>query len=191
MWDECSCVVVWAFFGIAFLWDWNENWPFPVLWPLVSFPDLLAYQSFYLIQKSDNSFSWKFGGLWTVKSVCQLWAHTPHGWSWAVTAFWRRGLGTCLPPVSLPPGPHPSSLPTQSHHLCIPWRHLTLKTAVTFLSIKREYTCVMNKYLYHEFFLRFYENFNFFLFHATFKHWWRWLIHYIALQSGLIRLTLE
>ena len=30
------------FFGIAFLWDWNENWPFPVLWPLLSFPDLLA-----------------------------------------------------------------------------------------------------------------------------------------------------
>ena len=25
-WDECNCVVVWAFFGIAFLWDWNENW---------------------------------------------------------------------------------------------------------------------------------------------------------------------
>ena len=30
MCDECNCVVVWAFFGIAFLWDWNENWPFPV-----------------------------------------------------------------------------------------------------------------------------------------------------------------
>ena len=29
MWDECSYVVV-AFFGIAFLWDWNEKWPFPV-----------------------------------------------------------------------------------------------------------------------------------------------------------------
>ena len=39
MWDE----VVWAFFGIAFLRDWNENWPFPVLWPLLSFPNLLAY----------------------------------------------------------------------------------------------------------------------------------------------------
>ena len=25
MWDECNCVVVWAFFGIAFLWGWNEN----------------------------------------------------------------------------------------------------------------------------------------------------------------------
>ena len=33
MWDECNCVVVCAVFGIAFLWDWNENWPFPVLWP--------------------------------------------------------------------------------------------------------------------------------------------------------------
>ena len=28
MWDECNCAVDWAFFGIAFLWDWNENWPF-------------------------------------------------------------------------------------------------------------------------------------------------------------------
>ena len=43
VWDEYNCEVVWAFFGIAFLWDWNENWPFPVLWPLLSFPNLLAY----------------------------------------------------------------------------------------------------------------------------------------------------
>ena len=41
-WTEVNCVVVWAFFGIAFLWDWNENWPFPVLWPLRSFPNLLT-----------------------------------------------------------------------------------------------------------------------------------------------------
>ena len=43
VWDEYSCAVVWAFFCIAFLWDWNDNWPFPVLWPLLSFPNLLAY----------------------------------------------------------------------------------------------------------------------------------------------------
>ena len=43
VWDEWNCAVVWEFFGIAFLWDWNENWPFPVLWPLLSFPNLLAY----------------------------------------------------------------------------------------------------------------------------------------------------
>ena len=40
MWDECNCAVVWAFFGAAFLKDWNENWPFPVLWPLLSFPNV-------------------------------------------------------------------------------------------------------------------------------------------------------
>ena len=41
VWDECNCAVVWAFIGIAYLWDWNENWRFPVLWPLLSFPHLL------------------------------------------------------------------------------------------------------------------------------------------------------
>ena len=40
---EMSATVVWAFFGIAFLWDWNENWPFPGLWPMLSFPNLLVY----------------------------------------------------------------------------------------------------------------------------------------------------
>ena len=39
MWNECSCVVIWTFFGIALLWDWNV----PVLWPLLSFPNLLTY----------------------------------------------------------------------------------------------------------------------------------------------------
>ena len=43
VWDECNCEVVWAFFGFAFLWDWNENWPFPVLWLLLSFQNLLTY----------------------------------------------------------------------------------------------------------------------------------------------------
>ena len=43
MWDECNCAIVWRFSGIAFLWDRNENWLFPVLWPLLSFPYLLAY----------------------------------------------------------------------------------------------------------------------------------------------------
>ena len=43
VWNECNCVVVWTFFGIVFLWDWNENWPFPVLWPMLSFPNLLTY----------------------------------------------------------------------------------------------------------------------------------------------------
>ena len=55
VWYECNCAVAWAFFGIAFLWDWNENWAFPVLWPLLSFPNLLAYwvQHFHSIIFQD------------------------------------------------------------------------------------------------------------------------------------------
>ena len=37
LWNDCHCVVVWVFFSIIFLWDGNENWPFRVLWPLLSF----------------------------------------------------------------------------------------------------------------------------------------------------------
>ena len=25
MWNEFNCVIVWTFFGIALIWDWNEN----------------------------------------------------------------------------------------------------------------------------------------------------------------------
>ena len=41
VWDECSCVVVWAFFGIAFLWIWMKTdifqscglcWVFQICW---------------------------------------------------------------------------------------------------------------------------------------------------------------
>ena len=52
MWDECNCAVVWAVFGIVFLWNWNDNWPFPVLWPLLSFPNLLAYWVQHFIASS-------------------------------------------------------------------------------------------------------------------------------------------
>ena len=43
MWNEQNCMVVWTFFGTNILWDWNETWPFPGLWRLLSFPNLLAY----------------------------------------------------------------------------------------------------------------------------------------------------
>ena len=43
VWNECNCAIVWTVFGIAFLWDWNDNRPLWVLWPLLSFPNLLSY----------------------------------------------------------------------------------------------------------------------------------------------------
>ena len=49
MWNECSCVATWTFFSIDLLWDWNENCPFSVLWPLLNFPDLLAFWMQHLL----------------------------------------------------------------------------------------------------------------------------------------------
>ena len=49
VWDEYNCAVVQAFFGIAFLWDWNELWPFPVLWPLLSFGLSAALSQHHLL----------------------------------------------------------------------------------------------------------------------------------------------
>ena len=28
IWNDCICAIVWTFFGIALLWDWNEDHPF-------------------------------------------------------------------------------------------------------------------------------------------------------------------
>ena len=68
VWHECNCVVVWAFFSIALLLDWNENWPFPALWPLLSFPNLLAYwvQHFHSIIFKDVSL-WMYNKIQTKK----------------------------------------------------------------------------------------------------------------------------
>ena len=68
VWDECNHVVVWAFFGTAFLWDWDENWPFPVLWPLLSFPDLLACWVQLGQYRTLLRFRWWYSG-W--ESTCQ------------------------------------------------------------------------------------------------------------------------
>ena len=41
--DECKCPVVWAFFSTTFLGNWDEDCPFPGLWPLLGLPELLTY----------------------------------------------------------------------------------------------------------------------------------------------------
>ena len=75
LWDECNYAVVWAFFGIAFLRDWNENGPFPVL-----------LNRFSQVQL--------FVTLWTV-------AHqAPLSIGFSRQEYWT-GL-ICLPPGNLP-----------------------------------------------------------------------------------------
>ena len=43
VWDECNCVVVWAFLTLPFLEIGMKTDLFAVLWPLLSFPNSLAY----------------------------------------------------------------------------------------------------------------------------------------------------
>ena len=102
MWDECSCVVVWAFFGIAFIWNQNENWPFLVLWQLLSFPNLLAYsvQHFNsIIFKTWNSSTGIPSPPLSLFIVILHKAHlTSHsrmsGSRWVITPSWLTGSWT-------------------------------------------------------------------------------------------------
>ena len=50
VWDECNCTILWTFFVISLLWDWYGNWPFLVLWPLLSFPNFAGILSAALSQ---------------------------------------------------------------------------------------------------------------------------------------------
>ena len=47
MWKVLNCMVVCTFFGIAFLRNCKENWPFLVIWPLLSSLNLLQYWAQY------------------------------------------------------------------------------------------------------------------------------------------------
>ena len=96
MWDECNCVVVWAFFGIAFLWYWNGNWPFPVLWPLLSFPNLLAYwagiSSFRIWNSSTGTPSPPLALFVVMLLRVRLTSHfRMSGSRWVITPWWLSG----------------------------------------------------------------------------------------------------
>ena len=74
MWNEFSCVVVWTFFGIALLWDWNENcpfqsyghcWVFPVCWHIEC--STLAFQ---------------INNVWLRRSSSGLTSHSKVSGSW-------------------------------------------------------------------------------------------------------------
>ena len=100
MWDECDCAVVWAFFGIAFLWAWNKNSPCPVLWPLLSFPNLLAYWvqlcgSLNILWHWNEN--WPFPILWPLLSFPDLLAYCARSLQLCPTV--------CNPMDSSPPGP--------------------------------------------------------------------------------------
>ena len=56
VYDECNCVVVSAFLGIAFLWDWNENCPFSSLMATAEFSKFAGILSAALSQHHLSGF---------------------------------------------------------------------------------------------------------------------------------------
>ena len=56
MWNESSCMIVWIFFGIELLWNWNENWTFPVSKPGFNSTWNVNFQMFKLgLEKAEAS----------------------------------------------------------------------------------------------------------------------------------------
>ena len=85
MWSECNCAFVWTFFGIVLLWDWNENWHFPVLWPLLSFPNFLAYW----VQHYHSISSPPLALFVVTLAKAHLTSHSRmSGSRWVITALW-------------------------------------------------------------------------------------------------------
>ena len=99
MWDECNCAVVWAFFGVAFLWDWNENWHFLVLWPLLSFPicwhiecSTFTAASFRIWNGSTGIPSPPLALFVVMLSKAHLTSHSRmSGSRWVITPLWLSG----------------------------------------------------------------------------------------------------
>ena len=99
MWDKCNCAVVWAFFGIAFLKNWNENWPFLVPWPWLSFPNCWHIEcstftaSSFRIWKSSTGIPSSPLALFVVMlPKALLTSHSRmSGSRWMITPLWLSG----------------------------------------------------------------------------------------------------
>ena len=99
LWDEHNCAIVWTFFGIALLWDWNGNWPFPVLWPLqgfqicwlVEFSSLTAW-SFRIWNRSAGIPSPPLGLFIVMLPKAHLISHSRvSGSRWVIIPSWSSG----------------------------------------------------------------------------------------------------
>ena len=83
VWDEHNCAVVWTFFGISFLLDWNENWPFPVLWLLPSVPNCWHVECSTFTASSFRTWNSSTGipsppiALFVVCFLWPTWLHIP------------------------------------------------------------------------------------------------------------------
>ena len=97
--DECNCAVVWAFFGIAFLWDWNENWPFQscgrcwvfqICWHIEC--STFTASSFRILNSSTGIPSSLLALFIVMLSNAHLTSHSRmSGSRWVITLSWLSG----------------------------------------------------------------------------------------------------
>ena len=100
MWDGCNCAVVWAFFGIAFLWNWNENWTFQScghcwvfqIWWHIECSTLTA-SSFRIWNSSTGIPSPPLALFIVLVPKAHLTSHSKmSGSRWGITPSWLSGL---------------------------------------------------------------------------------------------------
>ena len=99
MWDECNCAVVWEFFGIAFLWDWNKNnlfqscghcWVFQICWPIEW--STFTSSSFRIWNSSTGIPSPPLALFIVMLSKAHLISHSRmSGSRWVITPSWLSG----------------------------------------------------------------------------------------------------
>ena len=94
--NECNCAVVWTFFGIALLWNWNENWlfqscghcwVFQICWP-IEYSTVTA-SSFRIWNSSTGIPSPPLSLFTMMLSKAHLTSHSKiSGSRWVITPLW-------------------------------------------------------------------------------------------------------
>ena len=98
-WNESNYMVVWTLFGTALLWNWNENWPFSILWPRLSFQicwhiecSTLTASSFRVWKSSSGIPSSPLALFVVMLSKVHLTSHSRmSGYRWVITSSWLSG----------------------------------------------------------------------------------------------------
>ena len=98
VWDECNCVVVWTFCGIALLWYWNENlfqswghcWVFQICWHIECIA--LTPSSFRIWNSSAGIPSPPLALFIAMLPKAHLTSHSRmSGPRWVITPSWLSG----------------------------------------------------------------------------------------------------
>ena len=88
-WNDHNWTVVWTFFAIALLWDWSENWLFPVL---LSFPKLGAGRHSEKVQrrKENSLIGYRLAPRWMFVTCCP-WHFDLSPWGMYITLVSNAG----------------------------------------------------------------------------------------------------